>query len=70
MPEPGSLLLFHLNEQAREDIPSNGWWLVLGQFCTSPSDEKGKAMQETKLYPYLSQMLVSEQKFATDLQLA
>lgn len=70
MPEPGSVLLFHLNEQTREDFTSNAWWLVLGQFCMSPSDEKGKAMQETKLHPKLSQMVVSEQKFAADSQLS
>lgn len=65
MPEPGSVPLFHLNGQDREAFPSNGWWLVRGQFCMSPSDEKGKAVQEIKLRPYLSQMVVSEQKFAT-----
>lgn len=53
---------FILNERAREAFPSKGWWLVVGQFCMSLSNEKGKAMQETKQ----SQMVVSEQKFATD----
>lgn len=70
MPGPGSVPLFHLNERAREAFPSNGWWLVPGQFCMSPSDEKGKAVQETKLHPYLSQTVASEQTFAADSQLA
>lgn len=45
MPDPGSVLLFHLNEQTRRDFTSNARWLVLGQFYMSPSDEKGKALQ-------------------------
>lgn len=35
---------FILNEREREAFPSDGWWLVLGQFYMSPSDEKDKAM--------------------------
>lgn len=69
MPEPGWVKLFHLNERVREAFPSNGWWLVQGQFCMSHFDWD-KTMQENTLHPHLSQMAVSEHKFATHLAIS